>query len=91
MVYSHFQDPNVNPVVLFGCDSKWVNWFVSQGYNKFIIVIFQESTMCLPIPLYHCAGMIGGSLSVVTHGSTCVLPSPSFEPSATLEAIQNER
>ncbi|XP_071847597.1 medium-chain acyl-CoA ligase ACSF2, mitochondrial-like isoform X1 [Apostichopus japonicus] len=51
----------------------------------------QESTMCLPIPLYHCAGMIGGSLSVVTHGSTCVLPSPSFEPSATLEAIQNER
>lgn len=51
----------------------------------------EDSVMCLPIPLYHCAGTVGGSLATVVHATTCVLPSPSFEPDTSLESIQNER
>lgn len=47
--------------------------------------------VCLPVPYYHCFGMVLGSLACVTHGACMVLPSESFDPSAVLESVQTER
>jgi fatty-acyl-CoA synthase len=47
--------------------------------------------VCIPVPLYHCFGMVMGNLGCLTHGATMVYPSGGFEPGATLEAIQEER
>jgi fatty-acyl-CoA synthase len=50
-----------------------------------------EDRLCIPVPLYHCFGMVMGNLGCVTHGATMVYPSEGFEAQATLEAIQEER
>ena len=47
--------------------------------------------LCIPVPLYHCFGMVMGNLGCTTRGATMVYPAPSFEPLATLEAVQAER
>ena len=47
--------------------------------------------VCVPVPFYHCFGMVIGTLAIVTHGSTLVVPSEAFEPRAVLEAVQEER
>jgi fatty-acyl-CoA synthase len=47
--------------------------------------------LCIPVPLYHCFGMVMGNLACVTHGATMVYPSEAFDPLAVLEAIQAER
>ncbi|XP_064172407.1 medium-chain acyl-CoA ligase ACSF2, mitochondrial [Anguilla rostrata] len=46
---------------------------------------------CLPVPLYHCFGSVGGALSMAVHGITVVFPSPGYDGRANLEAIQKER
>jgi fatty-acyl-CoA synthase len=50
-----------------------------------------QDRVCIPVPLYHCFGMVIGNLACVTHGATMVLPSEAFEPRAVLQAIQAER
>lgn len=47
--------------------------------------------VCVPVPLYHCFGMVMGNLGALTHGAAVVYPAESFDPLATLEAIQAER
>lgn len=47
--------------------------------------------LCIPVPLYHCFGMVMGVLGCLTHAATMVLPSDGFEPRATLEAVAQER
>ena len=47
--------------------------------------------VCVPVPLYHCFGMVIGSLACLTHGATMVLPSEGFDPVATLRAISDEK
>ena len=47
--------------------------------------------LCVPVPLYHCFGMVMSSLACVTNGATIVLPSESFDPLAALEAVESER
>ena len=47
--------------------------------------------VAIPVPLYHCFGMVLGTLACVTHGAAMVLPSEGFEPLATLAAIEAER
>jgi fatty-acyl-CoA synthase len=47
--------------------------------------------ICLPVPLFHCFGLVLGVLAALTHGSAIVLPSESFDVAAALDAIQNER
>jgi len=47
--------------------------------------------LCIPVPFYHCFGMVLGNLTCVTHGATMVLPAPSFSPLATLQAIAREK
>ena len=50
-----------------------------------------EDRLCIPVPYYHCFGMVLGNLACVTHGSCMVSPSEGFDPIATLEAVQAER
>ncbi len=50
-----------------------------------------EDKLCIPVPLYHCFGMVMGNLGCVTHGATMVYPAEGFEPLATLQAVQNEK
>ncbi len=47
--------------------------------------------VCIPVPLYHCFGMVLGNLACITHGAAMIYPSEGFEPLATLEAVQTER
>jgi fatty-acyl-CoA synthase len=47
--------------------------------------------LCIPVPFYHCFGMVLGNLACVTHGATMVLPAPHFSPLATLEAVAKEK
>ena len=47
--------------------------------------------VCIPVPFYHCFGMVLGNLACTTHGACIVIPAPGFEPAATLRAVQEER
>ena len=47
--------------------------------------------LCIPVPLYHCFGMVMGSLGCLTHGATMVYPSEAFDPLAVLKAVAAER
>ena len=49
-----------------------------------------QDKMCIPVPLYHCFGMVLGTLVCVTHAATAVLPAESFDPRSTLESVQAE-
>jgi fatty-acyl-CoA synthase len=49
------------------------------------------SRVCIPVPLYHCFGMVMGNLGCVTHAATMVYPSESFDPLKTLEVVEAER
>jgi fatty-acyl-CoA synthase len=51
----------------------------------------EHDRICIPVPFYHCFGMVLGNLAAVTHGSCIVIPAPGFEPAATLRAAQDER
>jgi fatty-acyl-CoA synthase len=47
--------------------------------------------ICVPVPLYHCFGMVMGNLAAVTHGASVVYPETAFDPRATLDAVAAER
>jgi fatty-acyl-CoA synthase len=49
------------------------------------------SRVCIPVPLYHCFGMVMGNLGCATHAATMVYPSESFDPLRTLETVEAER
>ncbi|QGV77841.1 AMP-binding protein [Streptomyces ficellus] len=51
----------------------------------------EHDRICLPVPFYHCFGMVMGNLAATSHGATMVVPAPSFEPAATLRAVERER
>ncbi|WP_333778118.1 AMP-binding protein [Streptomyces sp. IBSBF 3136] len=51
----------------------------------------EQDRICIPVPFYHCFGMVMGNLAATSHGACMVIPAPSFEPKATLEAVQRER
>jgi fatty-acyl-CoA synthase len=51
----------------------------------------ERDRVCIPVPFYHCFGMVLGNLASVTHGSCIVIPAPGFDPAATLRAVQDER
>ena len=50
-----------------------------------------KDRVCIPVPLYHCFGMVIGNLACMTHGSAMVYPSEGFDPLATLQAVSEER
>ncbi len=51
----------------------------------------EQDRVCIPVPFYHCFGMVLGNLAAVTHGACIVIPAPGFDPAATLRAVQDER
>jgi fatty-acyl-CoA synthase len=51
----------------------------------------ERDSLCIPVPLYHCFGMVMGNLACITHGSAAVFPGDAFEPSTTLAAVAEER
>mgnify|MGYP001163432206 CR=1 FL=1 len=50
-----------------------------------------KDRLCIPVPFYHCFGMVLGNLACVTHGATMVLPAESFDPQSVLETVETER
>jgi fatty-acyl-CoA synthase len=50
-----------------------------------------EERVCIPVPFYHCFGMVMGNLACTSHGSCMVIPAEAFEPLAVLETVQAER
>ena len=51
----------------------------------------QADRLCIPVPMYHCFGMVIGKLACVSHGATAVFPADAFEPAAVLETVEQER
>jgi fatty-acyl-CoA synthase len=65
---------------------------LNNGYFVAELLSYTEADrVCLPVPFYHCFGMVMGNLGCTTHGATIVIPAPLFDPAATLEAVQAER
>lgn len=50
-----------------------------------------KSKLCIPVPLYHCFGMVLGVLTCVMHGASMVFPDDAFDPTTTLRAVSNEK
>ena len=50
-----------------------------------------QDRVCIPVPLYHCFGMVIGNLACITHGSAMVFPGEGFDPLATLQTVAEER
>jgi fatty-acyl-CoA synthase len=51
----------------------------------------EADRVCIPVPFYHCFGMVMGNLACTSHGATMVIPAPAFDPEATLRAVAQER
>ncbi|PVE05779.1 AMP-binding protein [Streptomyces scopuliridis] len=51
----------------------------------------EQDRLCLPVPFYHCFGMVMGNLGATSHGACVVIPAPSFDAGATLRAVERER
>jgi fatty-acyl-CoA synthase len=65
---------------------------LNNGYFVAELLGYTEADrVCLPVPLYHCFGMVMGNLGATAHGSCIVLPAPTFDPEATLRAVGAER
>jgi len=61
-------------------------FFVGEGIHY-----TERDRVCLPVPFYHCFGMVMGNLGCTSHGATIVIPAPGFDPVATLQAVAAER
>ena len=55
------------------------------------IRLTEADRLCIPVPLYHCFGMVMGNLGCLTHGATMVYPAEAFDPLAVLQTVQDER
>jgi len=51
----------------------------------------EADRICIPVPFYHCFGMVMGNLAATSHGACMVIPAPTFDPVATLQSVQAER
>ena len=51
----------------------------------------EADRICIPVPFYHCFGMVMGNLAATSHGACMVIPAPSFDPAATLRSVETER
>ena len=65
---------------------------LNNGYFGARLQTFtHEDRLCIPVPLYHCFGMVLGNLACISQGATMVYPSEGFEPLAVLQAVQEEQ
>ncbi len=61
-------------------------YFIGEGCRY-----TERDRVCIPVPFYHCFGMVLGNLACTTHGACMVIPAPVFDPMATLAAVESER
>ncbi|MCW2687977.1 MAG: AMP-binding protein [Mycobacterium sp.] len=61
-------------------------FFVGEGLGY-----TESDRVCIPVPFYHCFGMVLGNLACTSHGAAMVIPAPGFDPEVTLEAVATER
>ncbi|MEO9137798.1 MAG: AMP-binding protein [Jatrophihabitans sp.] len=61
-------------------------YFVGEGMSY-----TERDRICVPVPFYHCFGMVMGNLASTSHGACVVIPAPGFDPAATLQAVQDEK
>jgi len=61
-------------------------FFIGEGLHY-----TERDRVCIPVPFYHCFGMVLGNLACTSHGSCMVIPAESFDPLATMECVQAER
>ena len=65
---------------------------LNNGYNVGRLCGYgPEDRVCIPVPFYHCFGMVMGNLACTSNGSTMVIPGPGFDPGTALHAVQQER
>ena len=65
---------------------------LNNGYFVGKLLGYTENDrICVPVPFYHCFGMVMGNLGATTHGACVVIPAPAFDPIATLQACEQER
>src|SRR5205807_1866480 len=61
-------------------------YFIGEGVHY-----TPEDRVCIPVPFYHCFGMVLGNLACTSHGCTMVIPAEAFDPAATMETVQAEK
>ncbi|HEX6348942.1 MAG TPA: AMP-binding protein, partial [Candidatus Dormibacteraeota bacterium] len=61
-------------------------YFIAEGLNY-----TEKDRVCIPVPFYHCFGMVLGNLACTTHGSTMVVPNDNFDPLKTLQTASQEK
>ena len=61
-------------------------FFVTEAIH-----LSEEDRLCIPVPFYHCFGMVMANLGCTTHGATMVIPGPGFDPATTLQTVQEEK
>jgi fatty-acyl-CoA synthase len=61
-------------------------FYVAEGMH-----FTEKDKLCIPVPLYHCFGMVMANLGCVTHGATMVFPSEGYDPEAALRAVETEQ
>ena len=61
-------------------------WFVGETCRY-----TEQDSICIPVPFYHCFGMVMANLGATSHGAAMVIPSAGFDPAATLRAVEQER
>jgi len=65
---------------------------LNNGYFVGEVCGYTEADrICVPVPFYHCFGMVMGNLASTSHGACVVIPSPGFDPVATLQAVVEQR
>ncbi len=65
---------------------------LNNGYFVGEVCGYTEADrICVPVPFYHCFGMVMGNLAATSHGACIVIPSPGFDPAASLQAVVDER
>ncbi len=65
---------------------------LNNGYfTTETINLTHDDRLCIPVPFYHCFGMVMANLGCTSHGATMVIPGPAFDPAVTLQAVEDER
>ena len=62
-------------------------FFIGEAHAAYA----RQDRVCIPVPLYHCFGMVMGVLGCITHGAAMVFPGEGFDPLATLQTVAEER
>ncbi|MCW2747471.1 MAG: AMP-binding protein, partial [Nocardioidaceae bacterium] len=60
-------------------------WYVGE-----LVDYSEVDRICIPVPFYHCFGMVMGNLAATTHGAAMIIPAPAFDPALTLKAAADE-